>query len=313
MNVTFLVHPSADVGLRSKLVVLCLLGAFAAMASLTCEAQLYETPETRRQQAEALRQEQEQKKREATAKRSAPPNLEQKRAEAEEYIGKTFWYLPNPNARKRVRFYEKVPPSSHSQDPNFLFTPLTITSFVVTGAIMPPPIVYAEGRDEYLLEIRFPDGRVGYLNVVGCCGVVENLYSGRLSDNYEYLSTEPAQDVLARESRLRAEEQLAKEREAREYQAAKEKAARDEQLARETTARAEQAARARAAKERTSREAMPPPRIGMTRQQVVNDTRWGRPDDINRTTTARGVREQWVYGSRRYLYFENGVLTAIQD
>ena len=38
---------------------------------------------------------------------------------------------------------------------------------------------------------------------------------------------------------------------------------------------------------------------------------WGAPDEINRTTTAFGIREQWVYGDQ-YLYLDNGVLTAIQ-
>jgi len=37
----------------------------------------------------------------------------------------------------------------------------------------------------------------------------------------------------------------------------------------------------------------------------------------NRTETSRGVREQWVFGSsysdRHYLYFENDVLTTIQE
>lgn len=39
---------------------------------------------------------------------------------------------------------------------------------------------------------------------------------------------------------------------------------------------------------------------------------WGKPDRINRTTTAWGVSEQWVYGYN-YLYFEKGVLTTIQN
>jgi hypothetical protein len=30
------------------------------------------------------------------------------------------------------------------------------------------------------------------------------------------------------------------------------------------------------------------------------------------TETASGTREQWVYDHRRYLYFENGRLVAIQ-
>lgn len=52
--------------------------------------------------------------------------------------------------------------------------------------------------------------------------------------------------------------------------------------------------------------------LGMSQQDVL-DSSWGRPDHVNRTTTARGTREQWVYGSGNYLYFEDGVLTAIQN
>lgn len=59
--------------------------------------------------------------------------------------------------------------------------------------------------------------------------------------------------------------------------------------------------------------ALPNARIGMTAKQVVERTNWGRPSDVNRTTTRGGVREQWVYSSRRLLYFDNGILTAIQD
>jgi len=63
---------------------------------------------------------------------------------------------------------------------------------------------------------------------------------------------------------------------------------------------------------------------GMTDEQAA--IAWGRPTKINRTITTHGVREQWVYSGdgsiardlyRRtrtcYLYFENGILTAIQD
>lgn len=38
----------------------------------------------------------------------------------------------------------------------------------------------------------------------------------------------------------------------------------------------------------------------------------GNPDDINRTIYSWAVKEQWVY-ENYYLYFENGILTAIQD
>lgn len=54
------------------------------------------------------------------------------------------------------------------------------------------------------------------------------------------------------------------------------------------------------------------PEIGMTAERV-RQTRWGRPDSINSTTTARGTSEQWVYKYRGYLYFNNDVLTSIQQ
>ena len=40
---------------------------------------------------------------------------------------------------------------------------------------------------------------------------------------------------------------------------------------------------------------------------------WGKPDKINRTTTANGVHEQWIYNGHGYLYIDNGILTAIQE
>ena len=52
--------------------------------------------------------------------------------------------------------------------------------------------------------------------------------------------------------------------------------------------------------------------IGMSTEEV-RTVGWGRPDSINRTTTAYGTREQWVYGGRNYLYFKDGFLTTIQN
>ena len=54
--------------------------------------------------------------------------------------------------------------------------------------------------------------------------------------------------------------------------------------------------------------------IGMTDEMARISI--GIPKDINRTQYAWGVDEQWVYGASsrtRYLYFENGILTVIQD
>lgn len=52
-------------------------------------------------------------------------------------------------------------------------------------------------------------------------------------------------------------------------------------------------------------------RRGMTSEQCR--AAWGRPRDINRTTGSYGVHEQWVYGGHNYLYFEDGILTTIQN
>ena len=59
-------------------------------------------------------------------------------------------------------------------------------------------------------------------------------------------------------------------------------------------------------------EAIKEPTIGMTKTEVENST-WGKPKDINKTTTKYGTREQWVYSGNRYIYFENGVVTSIQE
>lgn len=53
-------------------------------------------------------------------------------------------------------------------------------------------------------------------------------------------------------------------------------------------------------------------RIGMTKQDVL-DSSWGKPNHINTTTTKYGVHEQWRYDGYNYLYFENGILTSIQN
>lgn len=52
-------------------------------------------------------------------------------------------------------------------------------------------------------------------------------------------------------------------------------------------------------------------RIGMTAEMCREA--WGEPDDINRMITQYATHEQWVYGSKSYLYFTNGKLESIQN
>jgi hypothetical protein len=65
---------------------------------------------------------------------------------------------------------------------------------------------------------------------------------------------------------------------------------------------------------RAKRASLPGVKLGMSEKQVINKTSWGAPTDVNTTITASGKREQWVYGEHGgYLYFTNGILTAIQN
>lgn len=52
-------------------------------------------------------------------------------------------------------------------------------------------------------------------------------------------------------------------------------------------------------------------KVGMTRQDVIDLTEWGRPIKINKTENIYGVSEQWVYPNYQYLYFDDGILTSI--
>lgn len=50
--------------------------------------------------------------------------------------------------------------------------------------------------------------------------------------------------------------------------------------------------------------------VGMNKQQAI--AAWGRPSKTNVDESASGVSEQWVY-DRGYIYFDDGVLTHIQN
>jgi hypothetical protein len=52
--------------------------------------------------------------------------------------------------------------------------------------------------------------------------------------------------------------------------------------------------------------------VGMSKADVLSSS-WGNPKHVNTTTTSFGSREQWVYGGRNYIYFENGYVTSIQN
>lgn len=53
------------------------------------------------------------------------------------------------------------------------------------------------------------------------------------------------------------------------------------------------------------------PHVGMKAAQVET-TCWGKPIDINRKESSRGIHEQYVYGDGRFVYLHNGVVTEVQ-
>lgn len=61
------------------------------------------------------------------------------------------------------------------------------------------------------------------------------------------------------------------------------------------------------------------PEIGWTKGQVIE--RCGTPRDVNRTVTAGGATEQWIYWDPwlgiemgiYYIYLHNGIVTGYQD
>ncbi len=54
------------------------------------------------------------------------------------------------------------------------------------------------------------------------------------------------------------------------------------------------------------------PRVGMSASEV-RESSWGEPDHINKTTYSWGTKEQWCYSGYRYIYLENGIVTAISE
>lgn len=52
--------------------------------------------------------------------------------------------------------------------------------------------------------------------------------------------------------------------------------------------------------------------LGMNQEMCIYS--WGKPRKVNQSIGSWGTHEQWVYGDfGPYVYFQNGVLTSIQD
>lgn len=72
----------------------------------------------------------------------------------------------------------------------------------------------------------------------------------------------------------------------------------------------EMAAEKEAKKEAAEKLAKSEPQIGMTKAEVESCA-WGSPNKKNVDTYAWGTTEQWVYNSKGYVYFRNGVVSSV--
>lgn len=89
------------------------------------------------------------------------------------------------------------------------------------------------------------------------------------------------------------------------------KRARAEKLEKDRLSAAQEVVKAPGTNSSTSQRAIESaPKVGMGEYDAAN-TMWGQPAERNRTVTARGSREQWVFGNGRFVYLENGRVTAV--
>jgi hypothetical protein len=181
---------------------------------------------------------------------------------------------------------------------------------------------------DFAYRIELEDGSMGYLDAadLGAYTLGADPASERLGVtadpkamadpwNRKLFSENPvalrqAYDVLLQQEKREADRMIAERARAEEARQVEERArlAREAAVQRQETARddARRAAVARANKAKGG------VRLGMTAQQVLGSS-WGRPSSVNRTTAAYGTHEQWVYGGHNYLYFQDGILTSIQN
>lgn len=55
----------------------------------------------------------------------------------------------------------------------------------------------------------------------------------------------------------------------------------------------------------------PDAKIGMSKNQVLNNSKWGQPKNIITTVDASGKSEKWLYSKQEYLHFKNDKLISM--
>jgi hypothetical protein len=244
----------------------------------------------------------------AAKQNKAAEEAERERAFYAYPVGKTFWYKPGSSMRKF--FYQRMKATSAGISvPDGRITPTSTVSFKVLEVFEYMPRT-SFSSPYYAYRIEFEDGSpafvdgsaFGYYYPGAPLGGDRQALTDQASAatgtfNSKLFTVDPeklaAQDAESKAMLARLQQDLA----------AAEEAGRAALEARD------KAKRATAAREYKRKGGV---KLGMTAAQV-RASNWGAPVSVNRTTGAFGVHEQWVYENDNYLYFENGVLTTIQN
>jgi hypothetical protein len=196
-------------------------------------------------------------------------------------VGQTYWFNPSENTgyMKKLAFFD-APLSTgdaliHRDDHSFVPTQTVSFTVVEFQTVNLTDRVFKA----HYLKVQFADGKLGYLLISGLDLPFEVYKKGHYIPGPVVYTEDPT--VIAA-------------REAQEAEVAAD------------------AARKSAAKAKAAYNAKGGVHLGMTKEEVLKSN-WGRPEHVNTTTAASGTREQWVYAGSQYLYFDNGILTAIQN
>ncbi|WP_305825797.1 hypothetical protein [Massilia brevitalea] len=255
----------------------------------------------------------------AAAAAKAAEEEARRQAIYDEPVGKTYWFKPS-EASEPVRFYQTfrhddyLPNWGHLEDE---IRPNVTVSFKVVERF----ILRRSGTDRYSdfygYTIVFEDGTRAFADQsefgFGLKNVSLKSYGYKPTNspaaavnpkNTSLFTEDP--DLLAKRYAEEQERKALLEEERRAADAARLAAEQVAQL----RAKAAEQKRAKAATRESKRRGGVA--LGMTPSQV-RASNWGSPQRINRTTGSFGVHEQWVYSGGNFLYFENGVLTSVQN
>lgn len=237
-------------------------------------------------------------------------------------IGKTYW-LDTPNSKHRINFYESFSPQSiRAEVLKDMFYPNKKTSFKVLELIenkkyfLKNDMDLRDGKDS-IYRIVFEDGKEGFI-------WFNALLPNKPPSNYQgkyislldiYTLSESDDDYIKNltsfvEHIYTEDPDKIKERLASKDATLAEEAAKDAAISKEANLKVK--AKKIAAKNSSKKPKKSGVIIGMTAAEVKASS-WGRPHSVNRTTTPYGTSEQWVYGAGNYLYFDDGVLTTVQN